>query len=176
MLEKISLEVADTMTPTEVAELVINTGIKAFGGAGGMAAILSADGECLEIITQQGFPETVVKPLSRLPLQFATPATMAYQRSEPEFIETLAEFRDRYPHLVAMTTGITGTRALLCVPLLLDGKPIGVLGVTYRVDRVFSPAERAAAVAFAAQAAQVLASAGGLQLACAYRASTSVRS
>src|SRR6185436_5434461 len=86
----------------------------------------------------------------------ATPATMVYQRREPEFIETFAEFRDRYPHIVAMTTGITGTHALLCVPLLIDGRAIGVFGVTYREDRRFSPEERASALVFAEQAAQAL--------------------
>jgi len=157
MLEKITLEVsADTLTLPELAEIVIKTGVKAFGGSAGMVAILSDDRECLEIIGQQGFPESVVKPFRRLPLQHATPATMVCQRCEPEFIETLAEFRDRYPQIVAMTTGITGTRALLCVPLLIEGRAIGVFGVTYREDRRFSPEERTSALAFADQAAQAL--------------------
>jgi GAF domain-containing protein len=156
MMEKITLEVTDILTPAEVAEVVIETGVNAFGGAAGMVAIVSDDGECLEVIAQHGYPESVVKTLRRLPLQHATPATMVYQRLEPEFIESLDEFRDCYPHLVAMTTGATGTHALLCVPLVIDGRAIGVFGVTYREDRRFSPEERAAAPVFAEQAAQAL--------------------
>jgi GAF domain-containing protein len=156
MLEKITLEVTHTLTPTEVVEVVIKTAIGALGGSAGMVAIASECREFLEVIGHQGFPESVVERLRRLPLQHATPATMVYQRCEPEFIETLAEYRDLYPHLAAMTTGITGTHALLCVPLLLEGRAIGVLGVSYREDRRFSPEERADACAFAEAAAQAL--------------------
>jgi len=156
MRETITLEIADTMSPSEVVAVVLKTAVTAFGGAGGMVAIASDSGEGLEIIGQLGFPETVVEPHRHLPFHPPTPATAAYRSRAPEFVETLAEFKDRYPELARATTGITGTRALLCIPLFLEERAIGVFGVTYREDHLFSTEERASAVAFAARAAQAI--------------------
>lgn len=155
-LQENTAELAGALTTAQVAATVVKTAVDACDGTAGMLAVPLDDGEWLEIIGHQGFSEDVTAPLRYLRIEEPTPATRAYQRGEPEFIEALAEFRARYPHLAAMTTGCTGTRALLCIPLMLNGKAIGVLGVTYRADRRFSPAERVFALTLAAQCAQAL--------------------
>src|SRR4051812_11934371 len=115
---EITFDVAPGLTQRKVAELALEGAIAAFDGAAGMVAIALEEGESLEIIAHRGFPASVVTPFRHLRVRDATPATSAFLRRELEILETYTAFHDGYPEFAAATTVITGTRAVLSVPLL----------------------------------------------------------
>jgi GAF domain-containing protein len=74
---------------------------------------------------------------------------------EPRFLERVEDYYDRYPDLAAATAD-SDTRAIAALPLAVDHRVIGGLGLSFLEPHPFDEDERAFLLALAQQCAQAL--------------------
>ena len=79
------------------------------------------------------------------------------------WIETAQEYESFFPTLARMNVEGPRARAFWCVPLVAEGRAIGMIGVGFHEERHFSADEREFVGTFARQCAQALARARRLE-------------
>ncbi|MEG8280250.1 SpoIIE family protein phosphatase [Streptomyces sp. AHA2] len=83
------------------------------------------------------------------------PMSEAVRTLRPRFIESPEEFAERYPILWPHITGLNITSAAY-LPLIVQARPIGAMGLLYSDRRGFGPEERNVLVALGSSIAQSL--------------------
>ncbi|KAB1146721.1 SpoIIE family protein phosphatase [Streptomyces luteolifulvus] len=83
------------------------------------------------------------------------PMSEAVRTLTPRFIESPEEFADRYPILWPHITGLHITAAAY-LPLIVEARPIGAMGLLYSDRRGFSPEDRNVIIALGSSIAQSL--------------------
>jgi PAS domain S-box-containing protein len=139
--------------PAEVLDAVLSEGVRAAEARGGLIALLSEDGEWLEIVAARGFAEEYVGPAHRFEVAGNFPLSEAVRTGEGVFLGSQAERDARYPELAGR--GEPG-HALVCLPLTGEAGPMGGLVFSFGSDQVFPPERRALKVALARQVALAL--------------------
>lgn len=141
-LQGVALALSAALTVPEVAEVIISAGLRALGGNAGSVSLLSEDGAEFETIQCFGYPPDVVAAYARYPVHTALPNADAVRTGQPLFLETGAEREQRYPHLKGNALrGGRGAQAAL--PLVVHGRVLGGLAVSFPEDRSFTPDDRA---------------------------------
>jgi PAS domain S-box-containing protein len=143
------------VTPAEVMRLLLEQSSAVLGAFGGMLALMTERGDEVEVAETVGYDERVLERWRRFPLSLASPATDAVRTGEVQVIESRAEWAARYPQFVEGLT-VSGTHAVLAIPLVLGGEVRGAVGLAFATPRSFSAEEQAFARALVAQAAQAL--------------------
>jgi hypothetical protein len=90
-----------------------------------------------------------------VPADAPVPVADAARTRTAIWITEEAEWRERYPHL-ADSIGRHGFPATGLVPLVVEGRSVGVIVATFRPRRAVPEAERTAVLALAEQCAQAL--------------------
>ena len=142
---------AETMTPAEVAEVVVDRGIAALGAAAGAMALVVPPGRELQIVRAIGYDEAVLDRWRRFPLSAATPLSEAVRDRAPVFVESRDALSRRYPDVVDSISATSAAWA--AVPFLVEGRAIGGLAVSFAEPRRFSDDERAFMLSLARQTA-----------------------
>jgi signal transduction histidine kinase len=144
---------SQALSPAEVLDAVLTSGVAAAEARAGMIALLSEDGTQLVVAAARGFREGLMDEWERFPLAASLPLSDAVRTGEPVLLGSSAERLRRYPKLEA---GPEPTFALACLPLVVEGETIGGLVFSFGADQVFDDERRATKVALARQAAQAL--------------------
>jgi GAF domain-containing protein len=105
--------------------------------AGGVLFLL--DGDELTVAASSGYPAELMAQWSRFALSADTPAGRAARERRPQWLSDPAEKTRRHP---ALAPERTGYRALAALPIECGESVLGVLGISFRDARVFSPPER----------------------------------
>ncbi|HEU5104162.1 MAG TPA: PAS domain S-box protein [Roseiflexaceae bacterium] len=153
-LQAIASALAEALTPAEVADVIISQALAAVGGQAGVIALLGQDAEALEIVGASGYPEQMLASWQRLPLSQPAPLTDAVRSKKAVMIESRAALAERYPRLERQS--LAAHNAWAALPLLLEGRATGALGLSFAASRVFSADERAFLQTLASQCAQAL--------------------
>jgi PAS domain S-box-containing protein len=153
-LQAIAIAIAEALTPAEVADVIISQALAAIGGQSGSIALLSEDAETLEIVGASGYPESMLDSWRRFPLSQAAPLAEAVRAKAPILIESRAALAERYPRLAAQS--LAAHNAWAALPLLIEGRATGAIGLSFSTARVFSADERAFLLTLASQCAQAL--------------------
>ncbi|HEU4628301.1 MAG TPA: ATP-binding protein [Gemmatimonadaceae bacterium] len=154
-LQALTAALAGTLTHNEVADVVLTQGMHAFGAKAASVALVSEDGQALELVHAVGYPPDVVDGFRRLPLEFAFPLTDAVRRGEPIWLPTVAERDRHYPHLAGLRR-TNGGGAMAAVPLALEGRVLGAMGFNFHQDVPLDADDRAFILTLARQCAQAL--------------------
>jgi PAS domain S-box-containing protein len=152
-LQNVADALATAHTPQEVLDAVLTEGVRAAEARGGLIAILSDDGESLEVIASRGYDMQYIDPFRSFPVSGDFPLSEAVRTGEGVFIRSEAERDARYPELVGRSQPGHG---LVCVPLIGERGPIGGLVFSFQADQEFPPERRALKVALGRQAALAL--------------------
>ncbi len=153
-LHAITSALSEARTEAEVLEVVTTHTVAATGALGASVYLHGADGTRLELARAVGYAGKVTEHAATIALDAAVPTAEAARRAEPVFLQSIAEYR-RYPALQE-ATGQTPSRSLARLPLIVDGRPIGVLGVSHGQAGAFGDNEQAFLTALAEQCAQAL--------------------
>ncbi|HEU0054935.1 MAG TPA: PAS domain S-box protein [Longimicrobium sp.] len=154
-LQAVTAALSNARTPAEVADVVIQQGLAALGAAAGWLVQLTPDGGALEAVRTQGYDGAVEESFRRFTLDAPVPLADAVRTGEPVFLESPAERFRRYPAL-QRDYGYLENGAWASVPLLLEGRAVGGIGLTFREARAFNDEERDFVLALARQSAQAL--------------------
>jgi GAF domain-containing protein len=129
----------------DAPEILLAQAIAAVGADGGMLGVVK-DGVFIDTVTYRGYSEQRVKSHGRLTVGSRYPLTDAVLRRQPVWICGSAERIRRYPELTCPSWPPT----VVCLPLLLGSRCIGVLGLTIEHERPgFTPTERSALLTLA---------------------------
>ena len=126
---------AQTITPSQVVEVVVDMGLSAGSASAGGFWQVSEDGASVRLVRGVGSGVPRGELLGELPL--AVPGNMpildAIRSSAPVWIESCQQMQERYPAFFAhLSPKGTSDTALACLPLLAHGRCVA--GLTYRFD------------------------------------------
>ena len=122
----------------------------------------SDDGTMLEVVNGQGLGSGADRGgWRRFSVDLKVPSTDALHRLEPVFIESEKDIRENYPHVQDYPHTLEGraglhARAGAHIPLVVSGRPLGVLFLGFTRPRRFSESQRSFVLALARQCAQAL--------------------
>jgi putative methionine-R-sulfoxide reductase with GAF domain len=116
-----------------------------FGCATGTIHLLDADSGLLHIRAQRGLSEELLARVREIPLGKGL-AGLAAQRGEPVRVCNLQADTGGMARPAAKQTGMAGA---IAVPMVVEGKILGVLGVAKPVEHEFDPEETARLLAAA---------------------------
>lgn len=152
-LQAVTAALSQALTAGEVADAVMAQGLPAVGAAAGSLTMLAPDRASLALIRSVGYPEEMLIGWKELALDAPIPISDAVRTGEMVLIESAGEFRRRYPS-VPESAGLSGAWA--AVPLIVERRPIGALGLSFSQAHSFNRAERAFLTVIAHHAAQAL--------------------
>ncbi len=161
MLTDLAVSLSNASNPEDVAAIVVDQGTHAAQADTCSVYLLSEDGSALDLLASAGVaPELLDKP-PRL-TKATRPSTFAdLHAGAARWVETLADYTRLRPDLA--TGPERETRAFCSVPMLVEGKPVGLLCMGFHRERRFAPDERLLVETIAKQCAQVLLRAGRLE-------------
>ncbi|MEV7321899.1 GAF domain-containing SpoIIE family protein phosphatase [Streptomyces sp. NPDC093970] len=140
----------ETVRVKDVAETIANRLLPAFGAAG--LILMAAREGRLHVVGQRGYTTDFLSLFDGHLLSSANPPAMALTAHTPLFFSSFTEFKRAYPSAVQH-----GTRnAWAFLPLIIRGRPVGILVLSFDRVRQFPPAERNLMVSMAGLVAQAL--------------------
>jgi PAS domain S-box-containing protein len=155
-LQKITAALSEALTPHQVADVVMNQGIAALGATAGSVTLLADQGLSIRVVNAIGYPPEVVQAWQSFPVTAPTPLAKTVRTGEAIFLENAEAMLADYPHL-ADAIATTGNQAFVCIPLNVEGRTLGAMGLSFRTVQSFSEEDRAFMVTLGQQCAQAIA-------------------
>ena len=152
-LQRVSERLAEALTAQQVLDAVLTEGLRAAEARAGAIAVLSEDGQTIELLAQRGYRDSVLRDYARFPVSADLPMSHVARTGKPLFISSLKERNTLFTSLEGK--GDDG-HALAVLPLLLEGRMIGVIGLSFGQDMEFSEGRRQMKITLARQAALAL--------------------
>jgi signal transduction histidine kinase len=149
-LQAVTAALSRARTPDEVADVALDAGIAALGGARGFLLVPSPGGD-MQVLRSAGVPETCVGDAAR---RGPSPAWDAFRAGVPVFVADRAA-AGRWGLRCGSGRGCCG-EALAALPLVTQGRSLGVLVVRWDGPCAFSDVDRDLAAAVADASAQAL--------------------
>lgn len=155
-LQQVTAALSEALTPKQVARAVVEQGIAALGGQAGIVVLLVDQGQSLEPIEAVGYAEDLISAWQRFSVTAPVPIAEAVQTKAPIFLENPAVVCARYP-LIADSLSLTGHNALAAIPLIVEGRTLGALGISFQNPQPFTDSDRAFILTLGQQCAQAIA-------------------
>jgi PAS domain S-box-containing protein len=155
LLQGLTAALSETLTMEQVAEVVVDRGVEALGARAGIVALVSEDGTSLEIVRSVGYPRDLLDRWRSFPIDGAFPLSEAVRTGQPVLLENVPARTERFSVLGPAAPG-TPNHAMACVPLLLEGRAMGGLVLSFGEPREFGERDRAVLIALARQCTQAL--------------------
>ena len=153
-LQQLGEPLSSALTPARVAHVVLHVGLPLLDAdAGSVAAIEQG---ALVVLGRSGFCDETIACWARAHGARPTPHSDAMASGNPVFLERLEEdLKKLYPEQ-AQLLGPTPFASAVVVPLMADGRALGLLSLAFTKARSFSGDDRSFILALAAQCAQAL--------------------
>ena len=151
-LQTITAAIANALTIDQIAGIVVTEGLTAVGAQAGSVSLLEEDG-LMHIIAYTGYDADVVQRFEIFSLDENYPMADAVKEGKPVVLNSAEERDSRYPHL-AETRRLTGGEAVAAVPMLIEHKVIGGIGVHFPQGRPITSDDMEFMTTLAQQCAQ----------------------
>lgn len=152
-LHALAVRLGTARSADAVAEAVVAEGAAAVGSVATSLCGLTADGAALEILASSGVSDDAAAGYRTIALDAATPINDAFRQRTAVLLRSTAERDASYP-------GLAGVRAVgrsfAAVPVEVQGRPFGVLAVSFPDERDFTEDDRSLLDAVALQGGQAL--------------------
>jgi PAS domain S-box-containing protein len=156
-LAEIASALAAVRTRAQVAEVVVDQGMRIAGADTCTLYMLDEAGLALELIGDRGVAPEVIGKIRRLTETSGNPQTFATLRSgEAMWVETASDYVARFPTIARMKSEGPRAEAFWSMPLIVEGRPVGLVGMGFYGPRQFPVEERAFVETFTKQCAQAL--------------------
>jgi hypothetical protein len=107
----------------------------------------------VEQVGQVGYDGDTMSAWRRIPLSVDAPITRAVRDDAPVFRSSESQLIEEFPVLAG---NLSGFKALAVVPVRGDGDVMGLVGMSWRQERVFTPAQQEQVTNLAARAGRLL--------------------
>jgi K+-sensing histidine kinase KdpD len=138
--QSITSDLAAARTQAEVARVLLERGLKAFG-ARALSVSVPISEEELDLVQQVGYLAGTIAPWSRIRIDSDTPRAEAFRTGHAVWLECPDDAVRRYPHLEARFREFGG-EAWAVIPMIGDERPLGVFTLAFPEPRTFSVEER----------------------------------
>jgi PAS domain S-box-containing protein len=152
-LQRATERLAEALTPQQVLDAILTEGLRAAEARAGAIGVVSEDGKTIELLAQTGYEESVLQEYGRFPVSAGLPMSYVARTGEPLFLASKEERNELFPDLRGR--GEEG-HALAVLPLVLEGRVLGVLGLSFAQDMDFSVGRRQMKITLARQAVVAL--------------------
>jgi PAS domain S-box-containing protein len=153
-LQSVSAALAEALTPAEVAEVIVERGLAALSASAGSIVLLSPDRSELVLLRAFGYVDQIIEPWTRFPADAAVPLADAVRTGDALFLASPNEADKRFPGLISKRS--SGNQGWAAIPLTVEGRTIGAIGVSFPEPRDFPEEERTFMLALGRQCAQAL--------------------
>jgi PAS domain S-box-containing protein len=154
-LQAVTAALSAPLTPAEIARVIVEHAVGMLRGqAGAMAVVDEASGELI-LLDALGYPPETVARFRRLTRDAAFPLADVVRTGEPIVLTSAAERAARYPHLADLRRA-NGAGAVAAIPLALDGRRLGAIGINFPEGVRLEDADRQVLLAMGQQCAQAL--------------------
>lgn len=153
-LQKVTAALSKAITPAQVAQVIIEQGIPTSNARNGSILTLSDDGNMLEMIYSSS-PEKITRAFQKFPISSNVPAAEALRSSQPVWIKSQHDYKERYPHLTEQIKD-WDQQAAVAVPLIINDRRFGVLTLNFTRVQEFDPEDQDFILTLAQQTAQAL--------------------
>ncbi|HYO64822.1 MAG TPA: GAF domain-containing protein, partial [Archangium sp.] len=154
-LQEVTAALSEALTTSQVAHVVVEKAVRALGAAGGSLGLLSEDGQWFDMLETTGYAEAETRDWKH----FASDSPVMYRdvvrMGAPLFYESLESVLADYPHWRGHPE-VEEYGAFVCLPLTVEGRVIGAMGLSFRRRHPFPADERAWMGVVAGQCAQAL--------------------
>lgn len=148
-LQSVTEALAVAATPAEVGSAVVRQGVRALGARGAIVCTVTEDGDGIELLASEGYPEELMRAWERISLAAETPVTDAVRSGEIVACDTIDEIAARYPSFEQ------NDESFVAVPLIAAGRAVGGVFVGSHDARRYR-SDPSLVIALARQAAQAL--------------------
>lgn len=152
-LQKLSEQLATSMTTAEACDAVIREMRELVGACVVVIGTLTDDGKRLDILRTAGVPDDVASRYPDIPLDARVPLTSAVHTAQPVWLRNRDE-AIAYSQFFGDLP--TTNRAWASIPLVVPGRVIGVLGLSFGSEQDFPEDVRTFILSMARQTAQAL--------------------
>jgi PAS domain S-box-containing protein len=153
-LQSITALLSEAVTPAQVARVIVEQGLAVLGASSGVITLLDERGHNLELLRAVGYLPERVNRWHRFSVQMPVPLAETVRTGTPIFISSLDMLAAHYP-ILAQQRG-NEHHSLAAVPLIVKGRIIGSMGLSFVEVRPFCEQEQAFILALARQCAQAL--------------------
>lgn len=153
-LQAVTAALSRALTPLQVANVVIKSGLAALGANSGLIALVDAERTHLEIVRSFGYSTEQVKAWRTFPLTAPVPLAETVRSGEAIFISSSEALQTRFPEFAQQRTG--DYEALVSLPLLGEEQTIGCIGLSFSKPTDFNAESREFMLSIARQCAQAL--------------------
>ncbi|MFF8843612.1 SpoIIE family protein phosphatase [Streptomyces sp. NPDC015127] len=145
---------AEAVAVSDVVETVAERALPLFGASGLFVQLV--DGESLRVAGSAGYSQEFLDDFpERMSLADHTPVSDAVHHGAPQYVLSRQEFRERYPDVADLAFS-GGKHAWAYLPLIVSGRPVGCLIISFSQPRRFSEEDQALLTALGGLVAQAL--------------------
>lgn len=156
-LSDLGVGLSGARTRSQVAEVIIQQGMALARADICTLHQLAAGGRALELVGARGIAADVLRHIATITANTPSPALCAaFKTGTAVWAESAAEYHAMFPDLAKAHTPERRPRAFWGVPLVVEGRAIGLLGMGFYDERPFPPEERGFIETFTKQCAQSL--------------------
>jgi PAS domain S-box-containing protein len=158
-LQVVTAALSEALTPDQVAQAVLEQGLAVLDARAGSVVLIEATGNPAEpalfrSLKMAGYAPHIQERWQNFAISATMPMGDAVRQAKPIFLQSREDFAEAYPALVGSLSD--SDHAWATLPLLIENKPIGVMGLSFAYPRLFSQEERDFMVALGRQCAQAL--------------------
>lgn len=154
-LQRAAAALAGAFTRGEVVEIVLRDSVPGLSASGGVIALRTEDGEALEVHASRGLRPEVVERWSRFPVSARIPLADAVRTGRPVWLPAITDAEVDDPRL-RRDVDDSPNASLCAVPILIEGRAVGALGLTFADPRPFDDDDRSYIAAYADLCGQAL--------------------
>ncbi len=156
-LSEVAVALSGARTRSQVAAVVLEQGMRAAEADTATLHLLDERGETLELIGHRGVARVVVERIVRIEDDAALPSAFATLKSgEPLWVEGADDYRAALPELADIEAEAPRAQAFWSVPLIVEARPVGLVGMGFYAPRRFSKEDRTLVDTLSKQCGQAL--------------------
>jgi PAS domain S-box-containing protein len=156
-LSDLALALSGATTVHEVADVIVERGMRDARADTCTLYALDDAGESLVLLAHRGVAAEVIEKIRRITRTEGNPRTFETLRSnEALWAETASEYAALFPALAHVAARGPRAKAFWSVPLVVEGRPVGLLGMGFYEEQRFTAHERTLVETIAKQCAQAL--------------------
>lgn len=154
-LQAITAALSESLTPAQVAEVIVEQGMTALGASSALVALLTKSGTELEIIRTFGYQEEIVDSRRRFSIHTSAPLAEVVRTKQPIWLEPTTARVARYSNL-ATEYAQYNHGAWISIPLIIKGRAIGGMSLAFAETQEFNQDDQAFILALTQQCAQAM--------------------
>ncbi|HEX8819308.1 MAG TPA: GAF domain-containing protein [Archangium sp.] len=154
-LQEVTAALSRALTTDQVARVVVDKVARALGAEAGSIGLLTEDGQHFEMRGALGYSEEMIRGWERIPADSPVMFREAVRTGALVLYETRESFLADYPQWANDPT-VKAHQSFATLPLLLEDRALGALGLSFRERHSFTPEEQDYLRVLAGQCAQAL--------------------